>query len=676
VVEHPAPILSVQNLQTYFRTPQGIARAVDGVSFDVSPGETFALVGESGCGKSVTALSVMQLVAQPAGYHAGGEIWVGDTEVTSLPENLKRDVRGARVSMIFQDPRTSLNPTFTVGFQLVEAIRRHSAATKAAARAEAVELIRRVRIPDPEQRLDEYPHQLSGGMKQRVMIAMALSCRPEILIADEPTTALDVTVQAQILDLIAELQAELGMAVVLITHDLGVVRGQADTVAVMYAGRIVERASAEALFAQPSHPYTQALLRSLPSRGKRGTTLAAIEGRVPSATEYPDGCRFADRCPHVLDVCRDQYPDAHEFAPAHTVDCHLYAADATRPDDLTTDAATMSEHATAEPADAIVRVRDLRVHFPIRKGVLRRIVGHVRAVDGVSLDVHAGETLAVVGESGCGKTTLGKGMLRLIPPTEGNVEMAGVDIASLNARELNRTRGDMQMVFQDPYSSLDPRMMVREIVEEGMLAQGRGGATRPERTQRIRAVLEQVGLDPDMMERYPHEFSGGQRQRIAIARALAVEPRFIVFDEPTSALDVSVQAAILNLLGELRRELGLAYLFITHDLSVVEYIADDVAVMYLGRIVEHGPAAEVLEDPRHPYTRALLSAVPKVDDSGIAKIRLEGDVPSPVNPPPGCHFHPRCPDAFEGCADAYPDGRPVGDGVKCACFLYPDPPAA
>ena len=674
--ERQAAVLSVRDLKTYFRTPQGIARAVDGVSFDVSPGETFALVGESGCGKSVTALSVMQLVAQPAGYHAGGEVWVGDTEVTSLPESRKREIRGARVSMIFQDPMTSLNPTFTVGFQLVEAIRRHSAATKTEARAEAVELIRRVRIPEPEQRLTEYPHQLSGGMKQRVMIAMALSCRPEILIADEPTTALDVTVQAQILDLIAELQADMGMAVVLITHDLGVVRGHADTVAVMYAGRVVERASAEALFAQPSHPYTQALLRSLPSRGKRGTTLAAIEGRVPSATEYPDGCRFADRCPHVMDVCRDRYPDAHETAAAHVADCHLFAEDVRAPTQPAVDAAPVAESATGERSDAVVTVRDMRVHFPIRKGVLRRVVGHVRAVDGVSLDVRAGRTLAVVGESGCGKTTLGKGMLRLIPPTEGRVQMAGVDIASLGARELNRTRGDMQMVFQDPYSSLDPRMMVREIVEEGMLAQGRGGATRPERTERIRVVLEQTGLDPDMMERYPHEFSGGQRQRIAIARALAVEPRFIVFDEPTSALDVSVQAAILNLLGELRRELGLAYLFITHDLSVVEYIADEVAVMYLGRIVEHGPAAEVLADPRHPYTRALLSAVPKVDDSGVAKIRLEGDVPSPVNPPPGCHFHTRCPDAVEGCADAYPDARAIGGGGRRACFLYPEPPAA
>jgi peptide/nickel transport system ATP-binding protein len=679
VHEQASAVLSVRNLKTYFRTPQGVARAVDGVSFDVAPGETLALVGESGCGKSVTALSVMQLVAEPAGYHAGGEIWVGDTEMTSLPANRKREIRGSRVAMIFQDPMTSLNPTFTVGFQIVEAIRRHSDATKPAARAEAIELLRRVRIPDPEQRLDEYPHQLSGGMKQRVMIAMALSCRPDVLIADEPTTALDVTVQAQILDIITELQADMGMAVVLITHDLGVVRGHADTVAVMYTGRIVERAPTEELFANPSHPYTQALLRSLPSRQKRGAALDTIDGRVPAATDFPDGCRFAERCAHAMDVCREQYPAPHQIDDTHVADCHLYALEMPAEMSATSAQPKVSAEAAAEAAaheahvsdHVVAAVRDLRVHFPIRKGVLRRTVGHVRAVDGVSLDVRAGETVAVVGESGCGKTTLGKGALRLIPATGGDVEIAGVRVSDLRAGDLNRARGDMQMVFQDPYSSLDPRMMVGEIVEEGMLAQGRGGATRAERTARIRDVMEQVGLDPAMMERYPHEFSGGQRQRIAIARALAVEPKFIVFDEPTSALDISVQAAILNLLRELQRDLGLAYLFITHDLSVVEYIADQVAVMYLGRIVEHGPAADLLANPRHPYTRALLSAVPKVDDTGAAKIRLEGDVPSPVNPPNGCHFHPRCPEVFEPCAEAYPELVAVG-GVRCACFLHVD----
>ncbi|MDA1191081.1 MAG: dipeptide ABC transporter ATP-binding protein [Candidatus Poribacteria bacterium] len=671
------PALRVNDLKTYFRTPYGTARAVDGISFDIRKGETFALVGESGCGKSVTALSVMQLVPQPAGYHAGGEIWIGDTDITTLSETRKRDIRGRNVSMIFQDPMTSLNPVLTVGFQIAESVLRHEQMSKKAAWDKAGELLHSVNIPDAAQRLTEYPHQLSGGMKQRVMIAMALSSEPDVLIADEPTTALDVTVQAQILDLIAELQSRIGMAVLLITHDLGIVREHADEVAVMYAGKIAERATKQDLFANPSHPYTRALFRSLPSMQKRGTQLAAIRGIVPNATEFPDGCRFADRCGFVMDSCRASDPPAYQIGETHTATCVLYDPESSHqpPTDDLEPSVVDPERAPSETSTPIIEVRDLQTWFPIRKGILKKTVGHVRAVDGVTLAIPRGKTLAVVGESGCGKTTLGKSLLRLVEPSGGEVLFDGNKITGESKAHLNRIRRNIQLIFQDPYSSLNPRMMVREIIEEGMLAQKVGGATADARTQRIEEIMGLVGLDPSMMSRYPHEFSGGQRQRIAIARALAVEPQFIVCDEPTSALDVSVQAQILNLLKRLQRELGLSYLFITHDLSVVEYLADEVAVMYLGRIVERGTTEEVFRSPKHPYTKALLSAVPKVDDIGIAKIRLEGDVPSPVNPPSGCHFHPRCPEAFAPCSGEYPGAATFSETHSCRCYLHIEPPS-
>lgn len=686
-MKQPAPLLRVDNLKTYFRTAEaadsrnpdtsGLARAVDGVSFEIQHNEIFAIVGESGCGKSVTALSISQLVPQPAGFIAGGEIHYKGREITRLPEVEKRKLRGDEIAMIFQEPMTSLNPVFTVGNQILEAIQQHQKIGGNAAKNAAIEMLDLVGIPEPARRFDEYPHQLSGGMRQRVMIAIALSCRPGLLIADEPTTALDVTIQAQILDLIKSLQREFGMAVLLITHDLGVVSEMADRVAVMYAGKIVETSDWNTLYHNPRHPYTTKLLDSLPSRQKRGDALQTIQGRVPQATRYPDGCRFADRCPQVMDGCDTVFPPLIEIDAEHHTACHLYNPDFNRTD-RTAEVAT-STPTTAVPFpipepdntdEPLIQVDSLRVHFPIVKGILKRTVGYVYAVDGVSLTIPKGKTLALVGESGCGKTTLGKAVLRLGVPIQGEIRYDDVDLAGLSRSELHPYRRKLQIIFQDPYSSLNPRAMIGGAIQEGMITHGIG-ANRSEREDRVRELMQRVGLSPDMVNRYPHEFSGGQRQRIGIARCLAVEPEFIVCDEATSALDVSVQAQILNLLKELQDDLDLTYLFITHNLSVVEYLADEVAVMYLGRIVERGTTEEIFDGPKHPYTRALLSAVPKIDpETGIEKIHLEGDVPSPINPPRGCHFHPRCPDAMPHCSEAYPDEIAFTETHSCQCYLY------
>ena len=686
-MKHPAPLLRVDNLKTYFRTAEasdsrnsgtsGLARAVDGVSFEIQHNEIFAIVGESGCGKSVTALSISQLVPQPAGFIAGGEIHYKGREITRLPEVEKRKIRGNEIAMIFQEPMTSLNPVFTVGNQILEAIQQHQKIGGDAAKNAAIEMLDLVGIPEPARRFDEYPHQLSGGMRQRVMIAIALSCRPGLLIADEPTTALDVTIQAQILDLIKSLQREFGMAVLLITHDLGVVSEMADRVAVMYAGKIVETSDWNTLYHNPRHPYTTKLLDSLPSRQKRGDALQTIQGRVPQATRYPDGCRFADRCPQVMDGCDIVLPPLIEIDAKHHTACHLYNPDFNRTDQMAEGATSIPTTTVPSPipepditGEPFIQVDSLRVHFPIVKGILKRTVGHVYAVDGVSLTIPKGKTLALVGESGCGKTTLGKAVLRLGVPIQGEVRYDDVDLAGLSRSELHPYRRKLQIIFQDPYSSLNPRAMIGQTIQEGMITHGIG-ENRSEREDRVRELMQRVGLSPDMVNRYPHEFSGGQRQRIGIARCLAVEPEFIVCDEATSALDVSVQAQILNLLKELQDDLDLTYLFITHNLSVVEYLADEVAVMYLGRIVERGTTEEIFDGPKHPYTRALLSAVPKIDpETGIAKIQLEGDVPSPINPPKGCHFHPRCPDAMPHCSEAYPDEIAFTETHSCRCYLY------
>ena len=611
--------IDVQRLEVELDADAGIVRAVDALDLSIRRGETFALVGESGCGKSMTALALLRLLPDN-GRVVGGRVEVEGSEVLGLPEAQMRAVRGGKVGMIFQEPATSLNPVMRVGRQIVEAIEAHTELRGAAARARAIEWLGRVGIPEPERRIDEYPFRLSGGQKQRVMIAMALACEPEVLVADEPTTALDVTIQAQILDLLRKLQREQGMAMLLITHDLAVVSQMADRVALMYAGEIVEVADAADFFAAPKHPYARLLLQALPDASRRGDRLAAIRGSVPPLWQRFEGCRFTPRCDRAFDACPTTRPALEPIGSSRSVRCLLYtelAPETGLPPDVGPGDVPAASDATPAPeatGGVLLDVQGLTVRFPIRSGFLQRTTGAFTAVDGVSFAVRAGRTLALVGESGCGKTTTGKAIVQLLrdqAEIEGRALLDGQDLFALQGDALRAARRRVQIIFQDPFASLNPRLRVRDVLEEGMLA------LRPEwdaaaRLSRLDTLVEQVGLRKDALGRYPHEFSGGQRQRIAIARALAVEPALIVCDEPTSALDVSVQAQILNLLDRLQRELGLALVLITHNIAVVEFLADDIAVMNRGRIEEQGPAAEVLAAPRSAYTRTLLDAVPRL----------------------------------------------------------------
>jgi peptide/nickel transport system ATP-binding protein len=617
-----ADLLQVNDLSTELEAEDGVVRAVDALTLSIARGETFALVGESGCGKSMTAQSILRLLPEN-GRLTRGAILLEGTDIAQLPEVRMRDVRGGRIGIIFQEPATSLNPVVPVGSQILEVIRRHTPLRGAAAKARALEWLVRVGIPEPERRFDNYPFQLSGGQKQRVMIAIALAAEPSLLIADEPTTALDVTIQRQILDLLRGLQRERGMAMMLITHDLAVVAEMAHRVALMYAGQIVEVAPAAAFLARPLHPYAQALFGALPRSGSRGTLLAAIAGTVPALDRSFAGCRFVDRCPAAHDRCRAPPPPLLRPLPDRDVRCVLYSGTSASMPVFSTDARApgMASPATvSEAAAPLLELVNYKVWFPIRTGLLRRVTGYFKAVDGISLAVPRARTLALVGESGCGKTTAGKSVLQLLrglARIEGRATLAGRDLGALDGAELRQARREAQIIFQDPYASLDPRMRVADILAEG-IASLRPELGRVERTDRVAALVERVGLRTEALGRYPHEFSGGQRQRIAIARALAVEPKLIVCDEPTSALDVSVQAQILNLLVQLQRELGVAYLFITHNFGVVEFMAHDVAVMLAGRIVEQGPAERILATPAHHYTRALLSAIPRLPGSGLA----------------------------------------------------------
>lgn len=660
------PLLRVEGLRTRINTAQGVVRPVDGVDFTLDRGETLALLGESGCGKSMTALSIMRLLPEPAGEIAGGRVCLDGEDLFDLPEMTMRRYRGARIGMIFQEPMTSLNPVLSVGTQVVEALRHHRKLGRRAARDEARNLFHDVGLPEPKQRFGEFPHQLSGGMKQRVMIAIALAGNPDVLIADEPTTALDVTIQAQILELLARLQSEYSMGLLLITHDLGVVSRVADRVAVMYAGELVEQASREELFSHPRHPYTRRLFSSMPRMDKRGGgALSVIPGNVPALNQAFRACRFAPRCGYAWSACHEKAPRWRRDGGTDVL-CHLYdeAYPAHPPPEKDLPDPGEQAFAASPEQGSVMQVRNLQVHFPIHKGILKRTVGHVRAVDGVSLTLERGQTLALVGESGCGKTTTARALPQLIHPTGGDIAYAGASLRGLSERALRPIRRQIQVVFQDPFSSMNPRMLVRDIIAEGL----DGGADRHHAW--LVELLDQVGLPASTLDRYPHEFSGGQRQRIAIARALAVEPKVLVCDEPTSALDVSVQAQILNLLARLQANMGLAYLFITHDISVVAYLAHEVAVMYLGRIVERGKVDEVLNRPAHPYTQALLSAVPTVEDGAGDRIVLAGDMPSPARPPEGCHFHPRCPHAMPRCSKAYPAASSLSATHTTHCFLY------
>ena len=626
-------MLNVSDLKVALDADAGLVKAIDGLSLSIARGETFALVGESGCGKSMTALALMRLLPEN-GKVTNGTLDVDGREIFSLPESQMRGIRGGKIGMIFQEPSTSLNPVMRVGDQIVEAIEAHTDLRGQAAREKAIDWLRRVGIPEPERRIDEYPFRMSGGQKQRVMIAITLAGEPDFIVADEPTTALDVTIQAQILDLLKQLQKEQGMGMMLITHDLAVVSGMAHRVALMYAGQIIEVATAEEFFRAPKHPYARLLLQALPDSSKRGGTLAAIAGTVPPLWQEFSACRFAPRCDRVFDTCRVQAPALTHLTPTASVRCFLYeptvVADAVKRggtgyvSQAAHDALGAAHMQTrgAQPAppkkalgDMLLDVQNLRVKFAIRKGMLRRVQGTFNAVDGVSFSVRAGETLALVGESGCGKTTTGKAIVQLLrhqAAIEGKADFNGADLFTLEGEDLRAARRSIQIIFQDPFASLDPRMRVFDILEEGLLAL-RPDLDAASRRSSLERLVDQVGLRRDALARYPHEFSGGQRQRIAIARALAVEPKLIVCDEPTSALDVSVQAQILNLLKDLQRELGVSYLFITHNIGVVEYIADNIAVMQRGRIEEAGPAARVLDAPQSAYTRALLAAVPRIE---------------------------------------------------------------
>ncbi len=669
------PLLELRDLDTDIALRRGTVHALDGISLDVAPGQTLGVVGESGSGKTMTALSIMGLLP-PGGRVTGGQILFEGRDLRSLPADEVRRIRGVRMGMVFQDPLTSLNPTIRIGAQVAEPLRVHKRVGRAEARDRAIEILRRVGMPRPERIVDNYPHELSGGMRQRVAIAMALVCSPSLLIADEPTTALDVTTQRQILELIDDLREEFGMAVILVTHDLGVIAGRADRVAVMYAGRVVETAATEQLFHAPRHRYTEALMRALPESAIRDSgghdRLISIPGLPPDLSGPLTGCRFAARCSYVSDECRTTDPSltpgTHQHACLHPVPTPAGAV--TGPARAQVEPA--AKPVAAAPADVtelpVLSVRNLVKDYPVHgRGLLRRAAGQVSAVADVSFEVRPGETFGLVGESGCGKSTVGRLSVGLERPSAGQIVLDGTDLTDLTGRERRRMHRQVQLMFQDSYAAMNPRMRVDAILAEPLEIQKVGDSSA--RQARIATLLDQVGLSRRALERYPHEFSGGQLQRIGLARSLALHPRLIVGDEPVSALDVSIQAQVLNLMRDLQRELGLAYIFISHDLSVVDYMADRIGVMYLGKLVEVGPAREVVRAARHPYTQALVDAVPSITPDRVATrdgTTIRGELPSALDPPSGCRFRTRCPRAADICTTEPPL---VGGLHQVACHL-------
>jgi peptide/nickel transport system ATP-binding protein len=688
------PVLQVRNLRTCFGSGDREVVAVDDVSFDVQPGEILGVVGESGCGKSVTASSILRLVSAP-GRVAGGEILFNGRDVMAMSAEELRRFRGNDVSMIFQDPMSSLNPVMKVGAQIREAMLVHGLRDKEAAAQRAGDLMAEVHIPAARERVDDYPHQFSGGMRQRIMIAMGLANEPSLLLADEPTTALDVTVQAQIMDLMRELNAKTDTAIMLITHNIAVVANLCTRMMVMYAGKVVEAGPTEQVLSRPQHPYTWSLLRTAPQLGgERKARLLTIEGMPPNLADLPTGCRFQARCPFVTDRCRESEPVLESVAPDQSAACyrpmatipakerHAFEHRSSRGIAASTTKARAA-NAPDAPSDAqpsvgpvLMRVNDVRKTFELGAG----ISGGKRtltAVDGVTFDIRQGETLGLVGESGCGKSTLGRVLLNLEPASDGSIEFEGRDITRLRGRAMRSVRRDMQMVFQDSHASLNPRHSVERIIAEPL--QNLGRVKDAELRARVAQVMEVCGLPTRFMRRYPHEFSGGQRQRIGIARALILRPKLVVADEPISALDVSIQAQIVNLLQDLQHEFALTYVLISHDLSVVRHIADRVAVMYLGKIVELASSEDLYERPRHPYTRMLLDAIPRLDGSsrsrgaGAAAGRKAAELPSPLKPPSGCRFHTRCPLAQPGLCDVVDPPLVHAGGRAAACHLIDVP---
>src|SRR5579862_530834 len=740
------PVLEIENLSTHIKLTSSVVQAVGNIDMRIEAGETLGVVGESGCGKSMTGLSIMGLLP-PGGSIVGGSIKLDGRELVGLKQEELRQVRGNEIAMIFQDPLTSLDPTKTIGYQVAEPVRLHRGVAKAAAMDRAVEVLSLVGLPKPKERLEDYPHQLSGGLRQRVMIAMALANEPKLLIADEPTTALDVTIQAQILSLLKDLKERLGMAMLLITHDMGVIAGHADRVNAMYAGRVVETAEVMQLFTEMHHPYTQALLASIPQLDQDARkALHAIPGLPPDLSHPPQGCRFAARCSRATDKCRTDEPSLsgqtyeHRFSCWHPVDgplaltvigvggpdaasTGLLAPDATSVEEAypagepplvadapLADAHTLDQDAepdtgadsaesrpavvaagliqtadgrlevTERPVEAVaadgngvvplLELRNLVKEFPVTSGVMQRKVAAVHAVSDVSFSVPAGTTFGLVGESGCGKTTIGKLIVALEKPNAGSITLAGEDVSKLHGSDLRRKRRDLQLMFQDPHSSLDPRMRVGAIIGEPLAVQHLG--SKRSQRDRVFELLGEVGLPRNAVERYPHEFSGGQRQRIGLARALTLNPRLIVADEPVSALDVSIRAQVLNLMKRLQASHGLTYVVISHDLAVVKYMADRIGVMYLGKMVELGSAQDIYERPAHPYTAGLIATIPApkpTAERAKREVAIKGELPSPVNPPSGCRFRTRCKYAQELCSVEEPQLRSFGPGHVAACHF-------
>ena len=659
-------LLTVKNLKVQFTTRNTFATAVDDFSLNIAAGECVGLVGESGCGKTTTGLAIMRLLPGN-GRIAGGSVELDGVDLASLSEKEMRSQRGNGVALIPQDPMSSLNPTTKIGRQIGEGFRIHRGVSSDEARKRALEVLEMVDMPRPAERLDQYPFELSGGLRQRVIIAMGLVCSPKLLIADEPTTALDVTIQAQILDIIDNLRKELSMAVLLITHDMGVIAGRTDRVVVMYGGKKAEESPTDELFKSMRHPYTQALLASMPSLETASKQqLVSIAGMPPDLTKVIVACRFAPRCAYATDQCRQEDPqltgDArHQFACFHPVDGPLTTI---------VTASVTAETAEAAPHKELARVEHMVKEFPIKAGVIHHKVGAVHAVSDVSFTVYEGETFGLVGESGCGKTTIGRMLVGLETLTAGEIYFNDRLVTDKNHKMTREDHIQRQMMFQDPYSSLNPRMSVNDLIGEPLQVQREG--SKEERQRRIYELLDIVGLNQLAANRYPHEFSGGQRQRIGLARALALNPRLIVADEPVSALDVSVQAQILNLMKSLQKEKNLSYVFVSHDLAVVYYMADSIAVMYLGKIVEIGDAESVFRRPAHPYTQGLLDAVPVPNPEDARKkqgFRVRGELPSPVNPPSGCRFRTRCPRAEAVCADVEPPLESFGDRHRAACHF-------
>lgn len=670
-------LLEINNVQTCFITDGLKVRAVDGVSMYLDRGEIIGIVGESGSGKSVTMMSILQLIGAP-GMVENGEVKLEGIEANLLSFDANsaqmRDVRGGKISMIFQEPMTSLNPVLTVGFQIQENIMLHLKLSKEEAKQRTIEMLKMVKIPDAEQRFDYYPTQFSGGMRQRIMIAMAISSKPDILIADEATTALDVTTQAQLLEMIRDIAKETNTAVMIVTHNLGIVARYSERIYVMYSGSVMETSSTQSIFKNPQHPYTRSLIRAIPRLDDpKDRVLIPIDGLPPNPAMRPEYCAFYDRCEYRMDKCKSNAkPPIREVLTNHSTACWLNEIEM-REKEVEISNKPIKQAPVRKRNDALcLDVKNVRKYFAIHKGLLRKKIGEVKAIEEISFKVHKGETLGIVGESGCGKTTLARCIMRVYRPEEGEILFEGTDIANLDDKRMMPYRPRIAMIFQDPFSSLDPRQTAGSIVGESLLIHKKV-ENQKEYEDRVDELFRIVGLDPVLKDRVPHEFSGGQRQRIGIARALSSDPDLIICDEPISALDVSIQAQIINLLEELQAKLGISYLFIAHDLAVVKHISDRVLVMYLGRVVEIATCEELYNNTLHPYTKALLSAVPVADPEAEAlreRVQIQGEVPSIVDRPKGCPFNDRCDHATHKCRSEVPVLQDAGNKHEVACFLY------